>query len=200
MPEIVRRANAFRGFPQLDDDFINPQGWEEKHAHYRSPEGISEMEPYQTFIKGEKARLGPQLSESDRLAQEEATRESLEGLQKVWANTLGVSGEPTSATLMASSGETSPAVETKPTSASPVTTPVPTSAKPGGSHIIRIKHAHAPADKSAAEHTAGASGNGSKKKRRGRGRNDGTYKPGRDASGDESDDGTPRKRHKKSRM
>lgn len=220
MPEIVRRANAFRGFPQLDDDIINPQGWEERHTYYQSPEGIREMEPYQVFIEREMALLDPQLSEDDILAQEEATRESIEAFQKAWANTLGLSSEPTSTTLMESSAEASPATpstswrdpymissktsavpeaKTEPTSPSPVTTPISTAAKPG--RVCAIRPKRTPEDKSTTKPTAGGSGKGSKKKRSRRHRHyDSAYKPGRDASGDDSEDDMPRKRHKKSRM
>lgn len=51
MPEIVRRANAFRGFPQLDDEDFNPNGAAERRAYYRSEKGREELRPYLTAIK-----------------------------------------------------------------------------------------------------------------------------------------------------
>ncbi|KAK8085597.1 hypothetical protein PG997_006868 [Apiospora hydei] len=51
MPEIVRRANAFRGFPQLDDTDFNPNGAEERRAYYQSKKGREELRPYLPAIK-----------------------------------------------------------------------------------------------------------------------------------------------------
>lgn len=220
MPEIVRRANAFRGFPQLDEELYNPQDWEQKQAYYRGPKGIRDMEPYLAYIEREQGLLDPELSEYDRLAAEEAQRENIEAFQKTWANTLGRVDEPTSTTLWASSAAAatagpeklptdsntfssktpaSPAVETEPTNVSLATRCVFTTFKAEGSHIIRIKCASVA--ERAAGLTAGSSHNAAKKKnqRRRRQRKDGAYEPGRDFSEDESDNDMPRKRSKKSR-
>ncbi|KAK7992504.1 hypothetical protein PG988_001298 [Apiospora saccharicola] len=51
MPEIVRRANAFRGFPQLDDPDYYPDIAAERRAYYRSEEGREELRPYLPAIK-----------------------------------------------------------------------------------------------------------------------------------------------------
>lgn len=51
MPEIVRCANAFRGFPQLDDEDFNPYGAAERRAYYRSQKGREELRPYLPSIK-----------------------------------------------------------------------------------------------------------------------------------------------------
>ncbi|KAK8044284.1 hypothetical protein PG993_004308 [Apiospora rasikravindrae] len=51
MPEIVRRANAFRGFPQLDDADFNPDGADERRAYYQSKQGREELRPYLPAIK-----------------------------------------------------------------------------------------------------------------------------------------------------
>ncbi|KAK8018393.1 hypothetical protein PG991_007583 [Apiospora marii] len=54
MPEIVRRANAFRGFPQLDDEDFNPlgaAGAAERRAYYRSEKGREKLRPYLPTIK-----------------------------------------------------------------------------------------------------------------------------------------------------
>lgn len=51
MPEIVRRANAFRGFPQLDDEDFNQVDAAERYAYYRSQKGRDELRPYLPAIK-----------------------------------------------------------------------------------------------------------------------------------------------------
>ncbi|KAK7918062.1 hypothetical protein PG985_009936 [Apiospora marii] len=51
MPEIIRRANAFRGFPQLDDEDFNPLSAAERRAYYRSEKGREELRPYLPTIK-----------------------------------------------------------------------------------------------------------------------------------------------------
>ena len=226
MPEIVRRANAFRGFPQLDEEVSNPQGWEQKHAYYQSLEGIRDMEPYQAFIESEKVLLDPPLCEYDRLAEEEASREDLEAFQKTWANTLGLADEPTSATLRASSTPTSatpkmlssdskvfsaktpalPAVKTEPTSAGLAARPNVTTAKAEGLPVLRVKPASLAVER-AAQHASCSPSNVDKKRggrrRRRRRRHhckDSTYEPGSDDNTDQSDNNMPRKRNKKSRM
>ncbi|KAK8070123.1 hypothetical protein PG994_006739 [Apiospora phragmitis] len=51
MPEIVRRANAFRGFPQIDDEDFNQEGAAERRAYYQSHQGREELRPYLPAIK-----------------------------------------------------------------------------------------------------------------------------------------------------
>ncbi|ETS86714.1 hypothetical protein PFICI_00542 [Pestalotiopsis fici W106-1] len=51
MPDIVRRVNKFRGFPQRDDpkyNIIDPEKYQE---HYRSEKGQAELEPYMPYLR-----------------------------------------------------------------------------------------------------------------------------------------------------
>ncbi|KAF3010456.1 hypothetical protein E8E14_003575 [Neopestalotiopsis sp. 37M] len=51
MPDIVRRINKFRGFPQRDDPEFNVTNHEQYAEYYASEGGQAEMEPYLPYLK-----------------------------------------------------------------------------------------------------------------------------------------------------
>ncbi|KAI0141380.1 hypothetical protein BJ166DRAFT_597672 [Pestalotiopsis sp. NC0098] len=51
MPDIIRRVNKFRGFPQQDDPRWNHVDADKWHDYYISDEGRAEMEPYLPYLQ-----------------------------------------------------------------------------------------------------------------------------------------------------
>ncbi|KAH6648399.1 hypothetical protein BKA67DRAFT_538438 [Truncatella angustata] len=51
MPDIIRRINKFRGFPQMDDASFNPGSAEEWQARYRTEHYQKEMQRYMPYLE-----------------------------------------------------------------------------------------------------------------------------------------------------